>query len=162
MPLSKPVYCVAVALKITEQVEQQIALNFVLSLNISPWKLFRWFRRPQLWATGDWQLHHNNAHAQASRVVQFLWNIKSPRWLSPLRPRLGTLWLLACPKIKSTLREEISDQWWDSGKYDEAADGNWENCVRGKVPTLKGDWGVIVLCTVLLVSCIFFNKCLCF
>ena len=35
------------------------AMNFALSLNISLWKLFRWFRRLQLLATGDWQLHHN-------------------------------------------------------------------------------------------------------
>ena len=46
--------------------------NFVLSLNILPQKLFRWFRRPQLRATGDWQLHHNNTCAHASHLVQFL------------------------------------------------------------------------------------------
>ena len=42
----------------------------------------------------------------------------------------------------------------DSGKYDGAADGNWENCVRS-----QEDWGVIVLGTMFLVPCIFFNKC---
>ena len=62
--------------------------------------------------------------------------------------------LLASPKTKITLeREEISDCWWDSGKYNGAADGdsNKEFCrvfctVEGmqggtvwgrKVPTLK-------------------------
>ena len=28
-----------------------------------------------------------------------------------------------------------------------------------KVPTLKGDWGIIVLCTMFLVFCILFSKC---
>ena len=34
----------------------------MLSLNIPSWKLFEWFRRLQLWATGDWQLHHDNSY----------------------------------------------------------------------------------------------------
>ena len=59
-------------------------------------------------------------------------------------------------------REEISDCQWDSGKYDRAADGNWENCVRSQGAYFEGDWGVTVLCTMFLVSCIFFNKCLFF
>ena len=55
-----------------------------------------------------------------------------------LQPRFGALWLLAFPKTKITFeREEISDHGWDSGKYDGAADGDWENC-RSKVPTMKG------------------------
>ena len=52
-------------------------------------------------------------------------------------------------------REEISDHQWDSGKYNRAADGDWENCVRS-----QGAWDIIVLCTMFPVSCIFFNKCL--
>ena len=39
-------------------------------------------------------------------------------------------------------------------------DESWENCVRSQGANFKGDWGVIVLCAVFLVSCIFFNKCL--
>ena len=31
-----------------------------------------------------------------------------------------------------------------------------------KVAYFKGDWGIIILCTVFLLSCIFFNKCLFF
>ena len=48
----------------------------------------------------------------------------------------------------------------DSGKYDGTADGNWENCVRPQGIDFEGDWGIIVLCTMVLLSCIFFNKCL--
>ena len=59
------------------------ASNIALSLNIPPQKLFRWFRRPQLWATGDWQLHQDNMPTPASHLMQSFWqNIKSPRWLS--------------------------------------------------------------------------------
>ena len=93
----------------------------------------------------------------------FWWNIQSPRWLSPLQPRFVALRLLAFPQIKITFeREEISDCWWDSGKYDGAANGDWENCVRSQGVYFDGHWGVIVLCTMFLVSCIFFNKCLYF
>ena len=47
---------------------------------------------------------------------------------APVEPRFGNPWLLAFPKTKVTFeREEISDHQWDSGKYDRAADGNWEN-----------------------------------
>ena len=46
------------------------ASNFVLRLNISLWKLFRWFRRPQLWATGDWQLCHYNMPVHVSCLMQ--------------------------------------------------------------------------------------------
>ena len=68
-------------------------------------------------------------------------------------------WLLAFSKTKITFeREEISDHQWDWGKYNEAVDGNWENCVRSQCAYLEGDWGIIVLCTMFLVPCIFFNN----
>ena len=59
----------------------------------------------------------------------FWWNIKLLRWLSPpathLQPIFGALWLVAFPKTKITFeREEISERWWDSGKYNGAADGD--------------------------------------
>ena len=82
---------------------------------------------------------------------------------APEQPRLGALGLLAFPKTKTTFeREEISDCQWDSGKYDGAADGHWENCVRSQGVSFEGDWGVIVLYTMFLVSCIFLHKCLFF
>ena len=70
---------------------------------------------------------------------------------------------MAYPKTKITFeRGEISDCRWDSGKYAEVADGDWENCVRSQGTSFEGDWGVIVLCTMFLLCCIFFNKCLFF
>ena len=95
--------------------------------------------------------------------IDFWWNIKSPRGLSPLQPRFGALQLLAFPKTKMIFeREEISDRRWDSGKYHGAAHGDWETCVRSQGAYIEGDWGIIVLCTIFLVSCIILNKCLYF
>ena len=152
MLLSGHMYCVAVIFEMTERVEQQICIKLCVKFDIPQQKLFGWFRRPQLWTTGDWQLHHNNAPAHTLRLVQFfLWNIKSPRWFSLLQPRCDALWLLAFPKTKITFeREEISDHWWDSGKYSGAADSDWKNCVRSQGAYLEGDWGITVLCTSLL------------
>ena len=90
---------------------------------------------------GDWQLHCDNAPTYASRLVQSFFDKTSshPGDPTPLQPRFGALWCLAFPKTKIPFeREEVSDCWWDSGKYDRAADGDWENCVRSQVPTLKG------------------------
>ena len=85
-----------------------------------------------------------------------------PGDLASLQPRSGTLWLLAFPKTKIIFeREEISDCRRDIGKYDGAADGDWENCVKTQGAYFEGDWGIIVLCTMFLVSCIW-NKCLYF
>ena len=72
---------------------------------------------------------------------------------SPLQPRSGSLQPLAFPKTKITFeKEKMSDCWWDSGKYNGAADGDWENCVRSRGAHFEGDWGVTVLCTMFLVS----------
>ena len=42
----------------------------MISLNILLQKLFGWCRRPQLWATGDYKLHHDNTSTHASRLMQ--------------------------------------------------------------------------------------------
>ena len=93
--------------------------NFVLSLNIPLQILLGWFRGPQLWETGDWQLHHDNAPAHTSCLVQsFLTKHQITQVTqSPLQPRFGALQLLPFPKTKVTFeREEILDCRWDSGK----------------------------------------------
>ena len=111
-----------------------------LNSNIPPQKLCRWFRRLQLWATGNWQLYHNNASAHASSLTEFFGETsKHPGDSAPLQPRFGALRLLALPKTKITFeREEFSDHRWDSGKYDRAADGKWENCVRSQGAYFEG------------------------
>ena len=115
----------------------------------------------QLWATSDWQLHHNNVSAHASCLVQSflvkhqITQVTQPRYSPDLVP--CDFWLF--PKTKITFeREDISDHQWDSGIYTRAADGDWENCVRSQGAYFEGDWGIIVLCKMFLVSCIFFNN----
>ena len=140
------------------------ASNFALNLNVPPQKLFGWCRKPQLWASSDRQLHHNIMPAHTSQVVQsLLVKHQITQVTQPPQPRFGTLRLLAFSKTKTTFqREEILDHQWDSGKYDGAADGDKENCVGSQGAYFEGDWGIIVLGTMFLVSCILFIKYLYF
>ena len=60
----------------------------------------------QLWATGDWQLHHNNAPANASCIMQSvlvkhqITQVTQPSYSPDLAP--GNFWLF--PKLKSPLK----------------------------------------------------------
>ena len=77
----------------------------MLSSNIPLGKLCGWFRRPQLWATGDWQLHHDNTPTHASRLMlSFLakhqiTQVTQPHYNSDLAP--CKFWLFR--KLKSPL-----------------------------------------------------------
>ena len=114
MPLNEHVYCVAIAFKMTEQVEQQICIRFCSKLEHSSVEtiqviLFRWFRRPQLWATGDWHLHHDDAPTYTSCLVQSflakhqITQVTQSLYSSDLAP--GDFWLF--PKLKSPLKGKI-------------------------------------------------------
>ena len=122
-----------------------------------PWKLFRWFRRPQLCATviGSFitticpLMHH-----VLCRIFCETWNY--PGDLALLWPRLDTRWLLTFPKTNITFeREELLGGHWDSRKYEVAADGDLENCVRGQGAYFEG---LSHRCPMYHVYCIFFNK----
>ena len=74
-------------------------------------------------ATGNWWLTASSqqcAHSCFMSHVEFFCKTSNhPGDLAPLQPRFGALWLLAFPKTKITFeRDEISDHWWDSKKYD--------------------------------------------
>ena len=141
MPLSEHVYCVAVTFKMTEQVQQKSTLNFARSLNIPPQKLFGWFKRPQLWATGDWQLHHDNVPVHASYLLQsFLVKHQiSQVTQSPYSPDLTPCDFWLFPKLKSSLkgkRFQIIDETQENMM-------GWLMAIRravggSEVPTLKG------------------------
>ena len=85
------------------------ASDLVLSLNLLLWKLFRWFRRLQLWATGDWQLHYDNAPTHASCLLQSflvkgqIAQVTQPHYSLDLAP--WDFWLF--PKLKSPLKRKI-------------------------------------------------------
>ena len=121
-----------VTFEMTQWVEQWICIKFCIK--------FERFSVKTIWMTqkatamGNWWLAASSRQCARSCITShavFWQNTKSPRWLSPLQPRFGAPWLLAFPKTKITFeREEISDHWQDSGKYDGAADGDWENHMR--------------------------------
>ena len=83
------------------------------------WKLFGWFRSLQLWATGDWWLHHDNAPAHASHLVRSFYvkhqitQVTQPPYSPNLVP--CDFWLF--PKLKSPLKEkrfQTTDEIWEN------------------------------------------------
>ena len=148
----------------TEGVEQWICTKLCIKLDHSSREIMGMIQKAA--AMGNWWLAASSQHACSCIIScsEFLGETSNhPGDSGPLQPRLRTLILLAFPKTKLTCeREEISDSWSDSGKYDGAADGHWENCVRSQGAYFKGDWGIIVLCTMFLVPCILFSKSLYF
>ena len=138
------------------------ASNFALSLNIFPRKLFRWFRRLQLWATGDWQLHHDNIFAHTSRLIKSflvkhqITQVTQPPYSPDLAP--CHFWLF--PKLKSPLKRK---RFQTISKIQENKTGIWwwlgELC---EVPTCLLWRGLRHHCPMYNVPCIFCNKCLFF
>ena len=161
MLLSEPVKCVAVTFKMTEWVEQWICIRFYIKLEH--------FSMETIWviqkaaALGNWWLaasSQQRAHSCVTSHAEFFGETSNhPSDSIPLQPRFGTMWLLPFPQTNISLeRDDISDHQWHSGKYNGAGDGNWKNCVKSQGAYLEGDWGIIVLCTIFLVSCIFFKN----
>ena len=124
-PLSERVYCVAVTFKTNEQVQQWIGIKFCTKLEHSSMETIRWLRRPQLWTTGDRQVHHDNAPAHELCLVQSclvkhqITHMIQPCYSPDLAP--CDFWLF--PTLKSPLKEmrfqttnEIRrSRWWWSG-----------------------------------------------
>ena len=149
----------------TEWVEQWICIKFCIKLEHSSMETVQVIEKAP--AIGNWGLtasSQQHTHSCITSPTELFGETSNhPGNSTPLQLRFGALWLLAFPKTKITFeREEISEYRWDSGKYNGAAHGNWENCVRSQVAYLEGDWDVIVLCTMFLASCIFFNECVYF
>ena len=70
MLLSEHVYCVVVTFRMTEQIEQLIYIKFCFKLEHSSMETIPMIQKAELWATGNWQLHHDNVPTHASRLVQ--------------------------------------------------------------------------------------------
>ena len=120
------------------------ASNFALSLNIPPHKLSGWFRRPQLWVPGDWQLHPDNVPAHASRLMQFfgktlVTQVTKPSYSPDLVP--CDFWLF--PKLKSSLKRKIFQTIIE---IQENRTGQLVVIGRTKVPTLKGQRPLSLYC----------------
>ena len=176
--LSEHVYCVAIAFKMTEWAEQQICIKFCVKLEHSSVENIQIIQKAA--AMGNWWLAASSQYpAHASCLLQFFYKtLNHPGESTPLQPRFGALWLLLFPKLSSPLkgkrfrpllrfRKILQGNWWRFPTKDFAEcfkqwKRSWENCVRPQGAYFEGDWNVIVLCTMFLVSCIFFNKCLYF
>ena len=146
MPLSEHVYTVAIA---------WICIRFCIKPEHSSMETIQIIQKAA--AMDNWRLAASSWQCACSCITsreEFFGEISNhPGDSAPLQPRWGTLRFLAFPQTKITFeREEISDRRWDSGKYDRAADGDWENCVRSQGAYSEGDWGIITLCTMFLVS----------
>ena len=116
---------------------------------------------------GDWQLHHDNVplmHHVSCRVCFEKHQLILVTQL-PCSPGLASCNFWLFPKLKTCLEgktfQTISEiQGNMRGKL--MVIGDWENCVRSQGAYFEGNWGIIVLCTMFLVSHIFFSKCLYF
>ena len=139
----------------TEQVEQWICIKFALSLNIPPWKLFRWFRKPQLEIGSFIMTVHPLMHHVSCRI--FLWNIKSLRWLTPATAQIwcpvtsSFYWFWEGRDFRPSMqfRKIQWGSWWRLGELCEAP-----RCLLWR--------GLRHHCPMYNVSCVFFNKCLFF
>ena len=154
-------YCIFIAFKMTEWVEQWICIKFCIKLEHSSVKTIQMIQKAT--AMDNWWLAASSQQHSHSRIMspaQFFGETSNhPGDLTPLQPKFGSLWLLAFLQAKITFeKEEISDHQWDSGKYDGAADVDWDTCVRSQGAYSEGDWGIILQCTMFLVSCIFFSN----
>ena len=164
MLLSEHVYYVAVTFKIAERVEPRIYIKFCVKLEHSSMETVQMIQKAA--AMGKWLLPseghsdwlllmttHPLMHRVSCRV--FLWNIESPRWLSPLQPRFGTCDFWLFPKLKSPLKGK---RFQTINEIQENSTGQrmriGRNAWRPKVPTLKWTEGSLscVQCFLYVVS----------
>ena len=164
MPLSKHVYFVATTFKMREPVKQRICFRFCVTLNIPPWKLHRWFRKAQLEATGDWQLHHNKGPAHASHLTQrflvknLITQVTQPHYIwiwhpvtSVSSPNWNHIWKGRDFRPSVRFRKIWQGSGWPLG----------ELCAVPRCPLWRGlRWHCPM--AMFLVSCIFLNKCVFF
>ena len=114
----------------------------MLSLNIPLWKLFEWFRRLQLWGSGDWQVHWQHACSciRSYAEVFFLAKHQITKGTQPLySPDLVPCEFWLFWKLKSALKgrrfqtiSEIQENM--TGQLMAIGRAVW----GPKVPTLKG------------------------
>ena len=141
----------------TDQVEQWICIEFCINLEYFPTETIGMIQKPAAmgnrWlAASSWQRAHS---CITSCAECFSETSNHPGETQPLySPDFVPCDFWLFPKLTKIVfeREEILDHWWDSGKYDSAAHGDWENCVRSQGAYFEGDWGIIDLCTMFLVS----------
>ena len=187
MPLSEHVYCVAFAFKMTEWVEQQICIKFCIKLEQSSVETIH-IDSEGFWGWCN-ECSSNKSVAQTlQRWLRMCWK-RSMFWKAWNKRNTWECWTCTgCNQQRSATdsartRSSSGDPKiycvWDfdaeswhgmcHGKICSTASAtrakaasccSWENCMRSHSAHCEGDWGIIVLCRVFLISCIFLNKCL--
>ena len=109
--LSEHLYCVAVAFKMTEQVDQRLCIKFYIKLEHSSMETI-WMNQKA--TAGNWWSAAPSQQRACSHITspaEFCGKTSNPPGDSaPLQPRFSALWLLGFPRTKITFeREEISD-----------------------------------------------------
>ena len=139
--LSEHVYCVAMAFKMTEWVQQWICIKFWFKLEYSSMETIRMIQKATAmgnrWLAASLRQHAHSCITSPAEVSGETSN--HPGDLASLQPRFGILWLLAFPKLKWPLKEQRFQT------IDEIQENTMEQLmVTGrtvwgpKVPTLKG------------------------
>ena len=116
-------------------------------------------------AMGSWLLAASSQHTCSCITSHAEFLVKhqiTEETQPPYSPDLAPCDFRLIPKLKSLLKGRDIRQLLRFRKIQRSSDGDGENCVRSQGAYFEGDWGIIVLCMVFLVSCIFFNKCLYF
>ena len=139
----------------TERAEQWICIRFCAKLEHSSvetiWMIHKAAALGNWWlAASSWQ---HTRSCITSHAGCFCETSNQPGDSAPYSPDLVPCDFWLFPKLKSPLKwkrfqtiNEIQE------KMTGAADSIWENCVRSQGAYFEGDWAVIVLCTMVLVS----------
>ena len=99
------VYCVAIAFKMTERVEQRICIRFGINLEHSSTEIIQMTQKATAMGNCDWQLHRDNATTHASRLMQFSCKTSNhPGDSAPYSPDLAPCDFWLFPKLKSPLK----------------------------------------------------------
>ena len=158
MPLSEHVHYVAITFKMTEWVEQEMHINFCIKLEYVSAETIQVIQKAA--AMGNWWLAASSQQWTRSCITSHAeFFFTQPPYNADSVPCHFCLF----PKLKLPLK----------GKRFQTIDEIQENTMGQlmviertvwgpKVPPLKGTESYIVSCTMFLLSCIFFSKCLCF
>ena len=147
----------------TERVEQWICIKFCVKLEHSSKETTQIIQKAA--AMDNWWLaasSRQHAHSCIKSPADFflakhqIIQVTQPRYSPDLVP--CNFWLFPKLNMHRLWKRRDFRPSVRLGKYDEEAGGDWENCVRFQGAYFEGDWGIIVLCTMFLVFCIFFNN----
>ena len=161
MTLSEHVYCVAIAFKIIERVEQWICIKFCVKLEHTSAKTTQMIEKAA--AMGSWWLVASSSQHTRSCITShagfFWWNIKSPKWLIP---PTAQIWRPATSGFSQNYFWKGRD-FRPSVRFRKIQQGNlWWLGELCEVPRCLLWRGLRHHCPGDNVSCIFFNKCLSF